>query len=366
MAGGVAHDFNNLLTVILGYTEMLRERVQDDPTAADFAQEVLRASERASALTNQLLAFSRRQVVVARVVDLNEMVRQIEKMLCRMIGEDIQLQLLLDPALPPVKVDSSQMDQVIMNLAVNARDAMPRGGTLTIATAPVEIPQERAENHPGMAPGPYATLAVSDTGMGMDAATRSRIFEPFFTTKEQGKGTGLGLSIVYGVVKQNDGEILVNSEPGRGSVFTIYLPAVAAPVDALPAGTEETGQEPATETILLVEDEEQVRSLTRTMLERRGYCILDAGCGADALRLVERHHSQIDLLLTDIVMPQMSGTDLARRVTAAHPEIKVLFMSGYTDARLVDQAMITADTQFIPKPFSQTVLQKKVREVLRG
>ncbi|HEY2017556.1 MAG TPA: ATP-binding protein, partial [Bryobacteraceae bacterium] len=264
LAGGVAHDFNNLLTVILGYNEMLREQVKGDPEALDSTQEVLQAATRASALTNQLLAFSRRQVAVTRIVNLNEVVRHIDKMLRRIIGEDVELETRLDPQLLPVKVDPAHMDQVIMNLAVNSRDALPSGGRLTIETANMQLTEEYAGGHMGLAPGPYVVLSVSDNGIGMNAETKARVFEPFFTTKEKGKGTGLGLSIVYGIVKQNGGEILLYSEPGQGTVFKIYLPvAGAVPELPQPTGPEVRGPA-ATGVVLLVEDEDQVRHLTRT------------------------------------------------------------------------------------------------------
>jgi signal transduction histidine kinase len=366
LAGGVAHDFNNLLTVILGYNEMLRDHVRLDATALEFADEVRRAAERASALTNQLLAFSRRQVAVPRVVDLNEIVQSIDKMLQRIIGEDIQLEARLSPGLPAVKVDPSHIDQVIMNLAVNSRDAMPKGGKLTIETAAVDLTGEYADRHIGVAAGHYVMLAVSDTGSGMDAVTRARLFEPFFTTKEKGKGTGLGLSIVYGIVKQNGGEILVYSEPGRGTAFKIYLPAVMAAAEPLLRDGERVTAAPVTETILLVEDDPQVRSLTRTMLTRIGYRVLEAESADQALQIASAHEGPLHLLLTDVVMPRMSGTDLARSVLAARPTVRVLYMSGYTDNGVIDQGMLAADTPFIQKPFTSAGLSRKVREVLRG
>jgi signal transduction histidine kinase/CheY-like chemotaxis protein len=365
LAGGVAHDFNNLLTVILGYNEMLREQVRNDSAATDYVAEIGQASERAAALTNQLLAFSRRQVSVPRVVNLNQLVGGIEKMLRRIIGEDIKLDIRVDPDLPPVTVDPSHIDQVVMNLVVNSRDAMPDGGTLLIETARVELSEQYAETHLEILPGSYAMLTVSDTGVGMDAATRARLFEPFFTTKGQGKGTGLGLSIVYGIVKQNGGEILVYSEPGQGSAFKIYLPAVsgATPLQAL--APVEAAPEPASGTILLVEDEDQVRSLTRTMLTRQGYQVLDCASGAAALDLLRKHPEKIDLLLSDIVMPGMGGLELAREVQTIRPAMKVLFMSGYTDATVTNQGLLTPDTPFIQKPFTASALQTKVREALR-
>jgi CheY-like chemotaxis protein len=286
-------------------------------------------------------------------------------MLGRIIGEDIRLAVQLDPALPLVKVDPSHIDQVIMNLAVNSRDAMPGGGAITIETAHVQLSEEYHSSHIDLRPGSYALLTVSDTGIGMDAVTRARIFEPFFTTKEQGKGTGLGLSIVYGIVKQNGGEILVYSEPGQGTVFKIYVPAAPETAPALPVNAAEAAIEPARGTILLVEDEEQVRNLTRAMLTRGGYQVLDYASPAEALRMVrEQSAGSIDLLLTDIVMPQMSGLELAREVRGARPGIKVLFMSGYTDASVTSQGLITADTPFIQKPFTSASLRTKVRELL--
>jgi two-component system cell cycle sensor histidine kinase/response regulator CckA len=364
LAGGVAHDFNNLLSVILGYGEMLRERNAADPEALEFAEEVLRAGERAAALTKQLLAFSRRQLAVPRILDLNNIVRQMEKMLRRIIGEDLTLEMRLSPSLSPVKIDPSHIDQVIINLAVNSRDAMPDGGTLVIETANVELTAEYAATHLGIAPGQYVMLAVSDTGTGMDAATRARIFEPFFTTKEKGKGTGLGLSIVYGIVKQDGGEIMVYSEPGMGTAFKIYLPAVKEAAEPLPAAMPEILQAPLTATILLVEDEEQVRHLTRTILQTQGYRVLEAASPGRALELLRETSEPVDLLLSDIVLPERNGLDLAREVRAMRPGIKLLFMSGYTDAAVLNQGL-TPDTPFIQKPFTAAGLRQKLAEVLR-
>jgi signal transduction histidine kinase len=364
LAGGVAHDFNNLLTVILGYNEMLRDRVRSDDEATEYSVEVLRAAERASALTNQLLAFSRRQVAIPRVVDLNEIVLGIDKMLRRIIGEDVQLETRLSLGIPAVKVDPSHIDQVIMNLAVNSRDAMPDGGKLTIETALVDLTEEYADRHIGVEAGPYVMLAVSDTGCGMDAATKARLFEPFFTTKEMGKGTGLGLSIVYGIVKQNGGDILVYSEPGRGTSFKIYLPAVMAPAEALVRTGGGVTAARATETILLVEDDSQVRNLARTILARLGYHVLEAESADEALSITAAYEGQLHLLLTDLVMPRMSGADLARQVQTARPNIRVLYMSGYTDYGVLHHGVLAADTPFIQKPFTSATLSRKVREVL--
>ena len=364
LAGGVAHDFNNLLTVILGYNEMLREQVAQDPVALDFAEEVQRAAERASALTNQLLALSRRQVAVPRLLDLNDVVRQMDRMLHRLIGEDIILETRLAASLAPVKVDPTHIDQVILNLSINSRDAMPRGGTLIIETADVDLLDNNAGHHIGVGPGRYVMLAVSDTGTGMDEGTLARIFEPFFSTKEQGKGTGLGLSIVHGIVKQNDGEIMVYSEPGRGTSFKIYLPAspgqaevpVRPAIAATPAGGGET--------ILLVEDEAQLRELAHMMLKRLGYQVILAQNLAEAVELSAGFSGHIHLLLTDVVMPGGSGSDLAREITKARPGIPVLYMSGYTDNIIVLQGILRAETPFLQKPFTAENLQRKVREVL--
>ncbi|HEX3745732.1 MAG TPA: ATP-binding protein [Bryobacteraceae bacterium] len=365
LAGGVAHDFNNLLTVILGYNEMLREHLKSDIVGSDYVKEVLQASERASALTNQLLAFSRRQVSVPREVDLNDLVRNIDKMLRRIIGEDIRLDIRLTGGIPKIEVDPGQIDQVVMNLAVNSRDAMPAGGRLTIETARVDLNEEYAASHVAPVPGSYALLTVSDTGMGMDAATRARIFEPFFTTKAQGKGTGLGLSIVYGIVKQNGGEILVYSEPGKGTAFKVYIPAAKGSVQPVPVTAKDPLPEQATGTVLLVEDEDQVRNLTRAMLKRQGYRVFDFAMGAEALEFLRAKSEPIDLLISDIVMPQMNGLDLAREAQTLRPGMRLLLMSGYTETSVSAQGLIGPDTVFIHKPFTAATLREKVGEALR-
>jgi CheY-like chemotaxis protein len=344
---------------------MVRGHVKGDQESFEAVGEVIQAAQRASALTGQLLAFSRRQVSTPRVTSLNEVVHNIEKMLRRIIGEDIQLSTRLSPELSPARIDPVHIEQVILNLAVNSRDAMPQGGRLAIETANVELNSHYAEGHLGVEPGPYVMLVVSDTGVGMDATTQSRIFEPFFTTKEQGKGTGLGLSTVYGIVKQNGGEVLVYSEPGQGTVFKIYFPAVAEHAEALPGEGLQMELVPATETVLLVEDEEQVRHLTRTLLARQGYRVLEASSGRSALTLAREHRERIDLLLTDVVMPQMSGPDLAKAVRSSHPEIRVLFMSGYTDTAVNLQGTLPPGTPFVQKPFTSGGLQRRVREALR-
>jgi signal transduction histidine kinase len=364
LAGGVAHDFNNLVTVIVGYNDMLREQSRNDPQALEFAEEIQRAAERAGALTNQLLAFSRRQIAVPRAVDLNDVVREMDKFLRRLIGEDIVLEARLAAALPRVKIDPAHMDQVIMNLAINSRDAMPSGGKLTIETAQIELTAQHAGPAMELPPGRYVTLAVADTGVGMDAATRARVFEPFFTTKDKGKGTGLGLSIVYGIVKQNGGEIVAHSEPGAGATFKIYLPAIDAEVQPVDRESELRALAPARETILVAEDEEQVRSLARTILARKGYRVLEAATAAEALQLSENHRGQIDLLLTDIVMPNMSGPELAREMMAREPAIRVLYMSGYADTRVLKQEELNFGSLFLQKPFTAASLQRMVREAL--
>jgi len=366
LAGGVAHDFNNLLTVILGYNELLSEQLRLHPSAVEYSDEIRHAAQRASSLTNQLLAFSRRQVAVPRVVDLNEIVESIDKMLRRIIGEDVQLELRLAEGIPAVKVDPSHIDQVIMNLAVNSRDAMPGGGTLTIETSDVQLTDEYAGRHIGVEPGRYVMLAVSDTGIGMDSATKARLFEPFFTTKEKGKGTGLGLSIVYGIVKQNGGEILVYSEMGRGTAFKIYLPAVNAAAESLEREEVEPLTGTADETILLVEDDPQVRSLSRTMLTRLGYRVFEAETADQAIGIATSLQGPLDLLLTDVVMPRVNGTELAHQLLAIRPDVRVLYMSGYTDGGVIDQGMLSADTPFIQKPFTAEALNRKIRDVLRG
>jgi signal transduction histidine kinase/CheY-like chemotaxis protein/putative methionine-R-sulfoxide reductase with GAF domain len=364
LAGGVAHDFNNLLTVIIGHCDLLRVRARDEDAVLREIQEIRRAGERASSLTRQLLAFSRRQVLEPKVLALGGVVPGMLPMLRRLIRQDVELVTLQDPELAHVKTDPGQIEQVIMNLAVNARDAMPRGGRLTVETRNVDLDEAFARRHPPTRPGRYVMLAVSDTGCGMDERTRSRIFEPFFTTKEPGKGTGLGLATVYGIVKQSGGYIWVESEPGRGTSFRIYLPPVEGAV-----ATAETAAAPpvpslGTETVLLVEDEDVVRSLARQMLEMHGYRVLEAGRGPEALRICERHDGDIHLLLTDVVMPDMNGRALAERMKSLRPGIKVLYMSGYTADAIAHHGVLDVDVAFVQKPFSKDSLARKVREAL--
>ncbi|MEW5980468.1 MAG: ATP-binding protein, partial [Acidobacteriota bacterium] len=365
LAGGIAHDFNNLLTAIIGHSELLLDQLSSQDPLREELKEIHSAGQRAASLTRQLLAFSRKQVLQPQVLDLNEVVARLDKMLRRLIGEDIELVTLFGRDLGLVKADPGQIEQVIINLAVNARDAMPQGGKLTLETANVELDEAYARRHVAVTPRRYVMLAVSDTGVGMDAPTQSRLFEPFFTTKEKGKGTGLGLSTVYGIVKQSGGNIWVYSEPGQGTVFKIYLPRVeedSEPVKlAEPATTTDLS---GSETVLLVEDEPAVRSLVRDLLRKRGYTVLEATHGGEAKALAENYGGAIHLMLTDVVLPQMSGRDLADQVTTSHPETRVLYMSGYTDNAIVHHGVLDAGTAFLQKPFTPETLLTKVRQVL--
>ncbi len=364
LAGGVAHDFNNLLTVISGYSEMLLAFLAPDDPNRRLIQEIFKAGERATLLTRQLLAFSRKQVVQPRILDLNEVVASAEKMLGRLIGDDIILTSVATPGLEPVKIDPGQVEQVIMNLVVNARDAMPQGGRITIETANVDLDESYAQSHAEVKAGRYVLLAVSDTGCGMTEAVKRHIFEPFFTTKEVGKGTGLGLATVFGIVKQSGGHVGVYSEVGRGTTFKIYLPSVS---ESLSGAQTKAAPEPVprgTETILLVEDETAVRTMTRLTLEGNGYLVLEAVDGEEALRLCAQHPGPIHLLVSDVVMPRMSGRQLAEQLTTLHPEMRVLFVSGYTDDAVVRHGVLQAEVAFLQKPFSMDDLQRKVRAVL--
>ncbi len=362
LAGGIAHDFNNLLMLIRGYTELLLDHAGRNESLRRYAEEIQRASDRATSLTQQLLAFSRKQVLEPKVLDLNTVVAEIQKMLQRLLGEDVELSIHLDPKLGRVKADPSQVEQVIMNLAVNSRDAMPRGGKLSIETANVELDESYARQHAGARPGRYVMLAVTDTGSGMDATTKSRIFEPFFTTKEKGKGTGLGLSTVYGIVKQSEGYIWVYSELNRGTTFKVYLPQVDAPVEV--AERRPAAFARGSETVLVVEDEEGVRKLAREFLEDAGYTVLEARNGEAAMGLAERYTGPLHLLLTDVVMPRMSGRELAEQLLRLRPEVKVLYISGYTDDAIVQHGVLDASVAFLQKPFTRDALARKVRDVL--
>ena len=367
LASGVAHDFNNLLTVIRGYSELLLGRLgPTDPMRKDM-EEVKKAADRASGLTRQLLAFSRRQFIAAKVVDLNALVANMDGMLRRLIGEDIvELCAELDPLAGAIKADPGQIEQVIMNLVVNARDAMPKGGRLTIETRNITIEKGARPDAVGVVPGSYVLLAVRDTGHGMDAETRSHLFEPFFTTKEKGKGTGLGLSTVYGIVKQSGGNITAESAPDRGTTFRIYFPRVEQETQGAAGGVETIASAHGRETILLVEDEPSVRGLVHETLRVHGYTVLEARHGIEALLASAKYVGPIHLLLTDVVMPQMSGPEVAEKLLIVRPGIKVLYMSGYPDHPVFDQGGVSRETGFLPKPFSPQVLAKKVREVLDG
>ena len=364
LAGGVAHDFNNLLMVIQGYSQMLRRRVSNDSYLTSAVDEIHKATDRASTLTRQLLAFGRKQVLQPQVLDMNTVVTDMEGMLRRTIGEDIQMVSLQEPGLMPVKADRAQLEQVVLNLAVNSRDAMPRGGTLTLETCNVEVDEAMARNHRGLSPGRYSTLAVRDTGEGMDAKTKERIFEPFFTTKEKGKGTGLGLATVYGIVKQSGGYIAVDSAPGRGTTFRVFLPCEERTAAACPAADVAPPESPAgTETILLVEDEEKVRKIVRDFLGQSGYSVLQAQNGEEALDLAQKH-SPIDLLLTDLVMPGLGGRELAVRLTQLLPNLRVVLMSGYASWGKGGPEADQSEMILLQKPFRLEELGRKVREVL--
>ncbi len=364
LAGGVAHDFNNLLMVIMGRTELLLAALGSGDPNRSVIELIEKTAHRAADLTRQLLAFSRKQVLQPAVLDLNTVVSNMSEMLRRLIGEDITLITVLGPALGRVKADPGQIEQIIMNLAVNARDAMPHGGRLTLETANVDLDAAYARKHVSARPGPHIMLALSDTGIGMDPKTQARIFEPFFTTKGPRKGTGLGLAMVYGIVKQSGGNIWVYSELGQGTTFKIYLPQIEEPIESAQGRSALAPPLRGVETVLLVEDEDAVRDLARDILQARGYTVLEARHGAEALRISEQHPGPIHLMLTDVVMPEMTGRVLAGRLAALRPETKVLYMSGYTDNAVVHHGVLDPGTVFLQKPFTGAVLARKVREML--
>ncbi len=366
LTGGVAHDFNNLLTSMMGYAGLILQTLPPDDPARRDIEGIQKTAERAANLTHQLLAFSRKQPLQPAVLSLNTLVTDVKKMLRRLISEDIELVTILEPTGGKVKADQGQLGQVIMNLVINARDAMPRGGKLTIETTTVEVDEAYADRHLSIQPGPYVMLAVSDTGTGMDEETRTQIFEPFFTTKREGKGTGLGLSTVYGIVKQSGGDIWVYSEPGWGTTFKIYLPCVEASTAPLSPQVGDRADVPVgSETILLVEDNAGVRDLARRILQEQGYTVLEAQDGQAALQAAADHNSPIHLLLSDVVMPGLSGQAVTEQLSQIEPNLKILFMSGYTDDTIAHHGVSSNNgVAFLQKPFSFTTLARKVREVL--
>ena len=365
LAGGVAHDFNNLLMVVSGYTEVLMEALDENHPLLVKVQAIQQAADRATTLTRQLLAFSRKQLLELKVVDVNSIVADMERLLRPLIGENIDLTTRLTPNVGHTRADAGQLEQVIMNLVVNAKDAMPDGGRILIQTSEADPDTARRE-HSLIEPGAYILLSVSDTGAGMDRETQSRIFEPFFTTKEKGKGTGLGLSTVYGIVKQGGGYIFAQSEPGCGTTFRIYLPRVADPADSPRVDKHSQAAAGGSETVLLVEDEESVRELVRETLKTRGYTVIEASDGIAGMRVSEEYQGNIEILITDVVMPGMSGRELAKRVAAARPNIRVLYLSGYTEDAIIHEGALEPGTGFLQKPFTLQVLARKVREVLQG
>jgi two-component system cell cycle sensor histidine kinase/response regulator CckA len=364
LAAGVAHDFNNLLTIIAGYSDILLPALPPDDPSREMLAEIRHAGERAAALTRQLLTFTRQTVLEPKVLDLNEIVREHEKLLRRLIGEDIQLIVALEPGAASVMVDPTQISQVIMNLVVNARDALPTGGRVEINTSSRIVEKPDPEAVSDARTGHFVVLSVTDNGTGMTAEVRAHIFEPFFTTKEPGKGTGLGLATVYGIVKQSGGFIVVDSEPGRGTSFLIHLPSAEPDGDATGATTGQTAVARGIETILLVEDEDAVRTMIRMVLQRAGYHVLEASRGASALRIAGEHDGPIHLLITDVVMPEMGGRELVERLVPIRPDLKVLYLSGYTDDAVIRHGVLQTDVAFLQKPFTITALAAKVRQVL--
>jgi PAS domain S-box-containing protein len=364
LAGGLAHDFNNMMTAVIGQSDMLLRQIDPDHPFHEKIGEIKRAGERAAALTAQLLAFSRKQVLQPEVLEINRLVQELEEMLRRLIGEDIDLVIRLDETTGKVKADPNQLQQVILNLVVNARDAMPEGGRLVIETSNAFLDEAYANRHAEVTPGAYVKLAISDTGHGIAPEVQAHIFEPFFTTKPQGAGTGLGLSMVYGIVKQSGGHIWVYSEPGFGTTFKIYLPRTDEVAEVVPLRAEWPELPRGTETVLLVEDEELVRDLVRELLEVCGYRVLEAADGEAAIELFEREQLQVDLLITDLVMPRIGGRQLAERLRALRPEIKILYMSGYTDDIIIHRGVMSESAAFIQKPFTLDDLARRVREIL--
>jgi signal transduction histidine kinase/CheY-like chemotaxis protein len=366
LAGGVAHDFNNLLTIINGYSELIYGKLPVESPLRDLIAEVQKAGERATALTRQLLVFSRKQVLQPQIVGINRVIEGLTKILRRLIGEDVMLSFSPGADLAPVKVDPGYLEQTLINLAVNARDAMPDGGCLTLETRNVELDASYALEHHDVQPGRYVLVAVTDTGHGMEEGVRNRIFEPFFTTKEPGKGTGLGLSMVFGFVRQSGGHIQVYSEAGRGTTFKLYLPQSDKGGTPSLSSRLQTSTVGGNETILLVEDEERIRSVSAVILRAAGYTVLEAAHGLEALEVAQRYEGPIHLMVTDVVMPNMGGRPLANKMAETRPETKVLYVSGYTDDAIIRHGVLEEGIHFLHKPFSATALAVKVREVLDG
>ena len=365
LAGGIAHDFNNLMTAITGYADLMLLTLRQDDPLRQRVEDIHKATESANSLTRQLMAFTRKQLHLPRVLNLNELVTDLQGMLRRFLGEDVELAAELDPAAGLIRADRAQIEQAILNLALNSRDAMPQGGRILIETRNVDLDELYAADHAPVQPGPYVMLAVTDTGVGMDEETRSHVFEPFFTTKEKGMGTGLGLSTVYGTVKQNGGFIWAYSEPDRGAAFKIYLPRL--PEEEAPQVQPKPpmpGRLEGTETVLLVEDQDSLREMAREVLKRKGYQVLEARNAGEALLICEQHTGLVHLMLSDVVMPRMGGRDLYERLRPWHPEMKVLYMSGYTDDAAIQQGLLDPDSEFLEKPFSPDLLACKLRQVL--
>jgi len=366
LSGGIAHDFNNLLGVIIGYSQVVIRALGKQNPLTEHVIEIEKAGDRAAALTRQLLAFSRQQILSPTILNLNDLVEDMQKMLPRLIGEDITVSMAMDPKLSSVLADRNQIEQVIMNLAVNARDAMPEGGALRIATKNIELDEAYARLHPGAKPGEYVCLTVSDTGIGIEAETQAHIFEPFFTTKEIGKGTGLGLATVYGIVKQSCGYVWVDSRPGEGASFQVFLPRVAQASEAVVAGPGPGEDLRGSETILLVEDSESLRKLTASLLTGRGFAVLSAANAAQAVKVAAAHPGAIHILVTDVIMPGENGRGLAERLVGTYPRLKVLYISGYTDSFIAGHGVLDAGSHLLNKPFTEESLIRKVRDVLDG
>jgi CheY-like chemotaxis protein len=366
LAGGVAHDFNNILCIVVGYSDLLLKELKNREPARRMVEEIHKASLHAGTLTRQLLAFSRKQVLAPVILDLNVLVDDVQKMLRRLIGEDIRLTCSFDVSLGPIQADPGLIEQILINFAVNSRDAMPHGGQFTIETRNVDWEESFPRGAGEIRPGPYVLLRVSDTGLGMDEATRARIFEPFFTTKEVGKGTGLGLSTVYGIVKQSNGHIEVESEPGKGTTFKVYLPRILAEPPAVVAGQRMLPLPGGTEVILLAEDQPNLRSQWGMALRSAGYTVMEACDGEEGVRVSSEHCGPIQLLVTDVVMPKKNGRQLAEELARGRPRMKVLYVSGYTDDVVIRHHVLEAETPFLQKPFTPSLLIQKVRAVLDG